>query len=113
MIDHYTLLRMRFIAGLERRLAAIEETLQQLDRGADMIEEARRHFHTLVGLGGTYGYPEITTAARAGEDICLAMRDGGSADREALRDAMDEIKMQWLFASAADQAAIGGLDVHC
>ncbi|HEX7150705.1 MAG TPA: Hpt domain-containing protein [Thermoanaerobaculia bacterium] len=56
------LLRVKFQEGLERRTA---ELFTLIDAGdADGIYRA---FHSLAGIGGTFGFPEVTALAREGE----------------------------------------------
>jgi len=63
------LLAERFAAGFERRLCE----LARLADAAD-AEGLRLAFHSLAGIGGTYGRHDITELAREGEVHC-AMRD--------------------------------------
>ncbi|HMC22080.1 MAG TPA: Hpt domain-containing protein [Thermoanaerobaculia bacterium] len=59
-------LQQRFVAGLERRLG---DLIVLLDSTAEP-EALSRMFHSLAGIGGTYGFPDITTLARQGEESC-------------------------------------------
>jgi hypothetical protein len=68
-------LQDRFRAGMERRLAEVDEAV---------FDEARLHevesvFHSIAGIGGTYGHPVVSTIASAVEQICAeAARAAGT-----------------------------------
>jgi diguanylate cyclase (GGDEF)-like protein len=58
--------------GLAARISALETCRQSLtEQAPDAIATIRRIAHTLRGSGGTYGFPEITAAARAVEEAAL------------------------------------------
>lgn len=86
MIPPPNVLRAKFTVSLHRRVAELQE---MLDR--DDLDAAERAFHSLAGIGGTYGFPEVTNLARMAELLCGA---GGG------REKIDEI-----FASLWDMAA--------
>ena len=55
--------------GLAARISALETCRQSLaDQAPEAIATIRRIAHTLRGSGGTYGFPEISMAARAVEE---------------------------------------------
>lgn len=56
------ILEQRFRDGLKRRL----EELEQLAGDRD-FSNLYRAFHSLAGIGGTYGHFDITLVAREGE----------------------------------------------
>ncbi|HEY0139344.1 MAG TPA: Hpt domain-containing protein [Thermoanaerobaculia bacterium] len=85
MIPPPHILRAKFTVSLHRRVSELQEMLDQND-----LVAAERAFHSLAGIGGTYGFPEVTTLARMAEHLCTA---GG-------RDQIDEI-----FANLWDMAA--------
>jgi hypothetical protein len=58
-------LRERFFSGLERRVGQLNALL-----AAQRYEEAGLLFHSLAGIGGTYGFPAVTTLALEAERIC-------------------------------------------
>lgn len=66
--DRFLQLQRRFLDGVERRLA---EMTSELDRTADS-DALMRMFHSLAGIGGTYGFPRITEISRRGELLCAA-----------------------------------------
>lgn len=84
-------LRSRFLAGLTKRVREMNVTIDLLaaGRGEDVTEETlARHFHSLAGIGGTYGFPEITFLARAGEEACAAGERHDGPSRVALLRAV-------------------------
>jgi HPt (histidine-containing phosphotransfer) domain-containing protein len=63
-------LHQRFVTRLASRVVEMRDVL---GRAASADVEALMHrFHSLAGIGGTYGYPEITRFALRGEQICAA-----------------------------------------
>lgn len=85
MIPPPEVLRAKFTVSLYRRIHELQEMLDQND-----LIAAERAFHSLAGIGGTYGFPEVTNLARIAELCCAA---GG-------REEVDQI-----FASLWDIAA--------
>ena len=65
-------LHQRFTERLERRIGDLHSHLDRLSAEQDerTTEHLMREFHSLAGIGGTYGYPEITELALQGESIC-------------------------------------------
>jgi HPt (histidine-containing phosphotransfer) domain-containing protein len=65
----WTMLRAHFEKRLAERVVLMEATLAEVE-GSD-ARNARtaleRQFHSLAGIAGTYGYPDITDIAREGE----------------------------------------------
>jgi chemotaxis protein histidine kinase CheA len=66
--DRFLQLQRRFLDGVERRLA---DMTTELDRaaGADAL---MRMFHSLTGIGGTYGFPRVSEISRRCESLCAA-----------------------------------------
>jgi HPt (histidine-containing phosphotransfer) domain-containing protein len=65
----WTLLRAHFEKRLAERVMLMEATLAEVE-GSDAIRARaalERQFHSLAGIAGTYGYPDITDVAREGE----------------------------------------------
>jgi HPt (histidine-containing phosphotransfer) domain-containing protein len=83
-------LRERFAAGLTSRVAQMRECIETISQREDPQTEAtlERLFHSLAGIGGTYGYQEITFLARAGEDACRLDDRRNRAARGALLHAI-------------------------
>jgi HPt (histidine-containing phosphotransfer) domain-containing protein len=55
-------LRQKFLAGLVRRTDELDLLIAANDG-----EAIYRAFHSLAGIGGTYGYANVTALAREGE----------------------------------------------
>jgi hypothetical protein len=67
-------LQQRFLAGFDRRVTELSVLLEKRD-----LPALERAFHSLAGIGGTYGFPEVTRLAREGERLSGA----GELDRAA------------------------------
>ena len=84
------LLKERFTAGLERRVTEMLDLASRRNFASLQLP-----FHSLVGIGGTYGYPEVTRIARDGEqatnagDVARAMRSLSELD-EIRRDLTEQ-----------------------
>ena len=65
--DRLLELQRRFLDGLERRLADMAAALE----GGAVPETLMPMFHSLAGIGGTYGFPQITEISRRCEQLCL------------------------------------------
>lgn len=82
----FQMLQERFVTGLERRVAQLDDclnTFRQCAGGAvseSILDAMMRGFHSLAGIGGTYGFDEITDLARRGELLCRSI--GGAATPE-------------------------------
>jgi hypothetical protein len=93
-------LRSRFLAGLERRIAKLRVLLDSFSEGPEdrmAIESLNLEFHGLAGIGGTFGFHEITWVARKGE---LASRSVSKHEdpitaeqRRNIRTAVEELAM--------------------
>lgn len=65
------------------RLPVRAETLAAIAAGlvlrwdAAAASELKRQLHNLAGSGASYGFPDISHAARAAEDACGLALDGG------------------------------------
>jgi hypothetical protein len=58
-------LTQRFLAGFDRRVNELSVLAGKRD-----VTSLERAFHSLAGIGGTYGFPEVTRLAREGERLC-------------------------------------------
>jgi chemotaxis protein histidine kinase CheA len=92
LTDRLSVLRQRFLEGLERRL---DEMSSMLDGPAD--EDAlMRMFHSVAGIAGTYGYHEITEISRGCELLCAAALEVCSrlteAEAASLRDGVGAMR---------------------
>jgi HPt (histidine-containing phosphotransfer) domain-containing protein len=62
-------LRTRFLSGFQRRVDELHILL-----ASDDLRAAERAFHSLAGIGGTYGFPLVTTLARRAEHHCATAK---------------------------------------
>jgi chemotaxis protein histidine kinase CheA len=60
-------LQQRFLEGLQHRLT----DLTQLLVGSADPDLLMRMFHSLAGIGGTYGFHGVTDMSRSCENLCL------------------------------------------
>jgi len=84
-------LRASYAERLPARVAALATTAADLAGRWDATEalELQRHLHNLAGSGASYGFPEISRAARAAEETCAAALAAGAAPSlDGLRDAI-------------------------
>src|SRR6185503_19910084 len=102
-------LRAGYRNRLPTRIAALETALDGICRqDADAVEALRRIAHQLRGSGATYGFPEISQAARDVEeaghpDLPAALRallaalrlaaESGSDDRAAILVVDDDVDL--------------------
>lgn len=92
----------RFLLRLDDRLRRIEIALDTVNSdGSKRIEELMRDFHSLAGIGGTYGFPELTTLARRGEHLFRqafverrAIQVGEALAARGLVEEMDAIRVR-------------------
>ena len=103
----FHVLQERFIAGLDRRLARLDGCLKNLHDSVDdaarvaSIDEMTLAFHSLIGIGATFGFHQITEIARLGERACNA-RDATITAQQvrALADIIDSLRLEALAAAA-------------
>lgn len=63
----------RFLQRLDERLKSLDAALRALpDTHGELAESVMRDFHSLAGIGGTYGFPEVSRLAREGELLIRA-----------------------------------------
>lgn len=73
-----------FLTRLAVRAATLEATLPRIASGEPGArEDLERQFHSLAGIGGTFGHHDLTELARRGEQQC-----GEGADVALLRGAV-------------------------
>jgi hypothetical protein len=58
------ILEQRFAAGFERRIGELALFVERSDFDALALG-----FHSLAGIGGTYGHQDVTEVARDGEEF--------------------------------------------
>ena len=106
------MLQERFVSGLERRLVHLVTCVATLNAGpaeADAhsaLDELMRGFHSLAGIGGTYGFHDISEIARTGELLCREMQTPPS--RETMMTISDVITQ---LSRAAAHAGRGGVSL--
>ncbi|HSY49104.1 MAG TPA: Hpt domain-containing protein [Thermoanaerobaculia bacterium] len=68
-----------FVTRLHARIGLMRETVAQIGPGpSDARTDLQRQFHSLAGIGGTFGYPAITDLAREGEALCASIAAGSA-----------------------------------
>lgn len=105
-------LRQRFVAGLERRtreLGGLVELLSIVQDDPETTSHAMRAFHSLAGIGGTYGYGEITAIARSAETTCVrALEEGTSLDPREVAQLIGAVSaIREMYAAITGQAGTG------
>jgi len=101
-IEH---LQERFRAGMERRLDTIDAAVIDDAR----LFEVERLFHSISGIGGTYGHPAVSEIANAAEELCgEALRAGRTLTdaevvdvRVAVRSIRHECRLSQLMRKAS------------
>ena len=65
-------LRKSYAERLPGRAAALAESAAELARHWDsaVAGDLQRQLHNLAGSGASYGFPDVSHAARAAEDAC-------------------------------------------
>ena len=83
----FLMLQDRFVAGLDRRVINLRDCLGTLReslegrQAPETLDEMNRAFHSLAGIGGTYGFHNITEIARRGDLTCKSL-DGRASDHD-------------------------------
>lgn len=79
-------LREKFFSGLSTRTRDMRAAIDALavSGSGEAEERIARMFHSLAGIGGTYGFHEITFLAKAGEAASMLGERRGAAARIAL-----------------------------
>lgn len=58
----------KFLERLDERLRRLERALDTIVAASmSEVEAVMRDFHSLAGIGGTYGFPQVTALAHQGE----------------------------------------------
>lgn len=92
----------KFLERLDERLRRIDAALETVvDASGEPLETVMRDFHSLAGIGGTYGFPEVSRLAREGELLLRraiseqrAVRSTEAAVAHVLVTEMDAIRMR-------------------
>jgi chemotaxis protein histidine kinase CheA len=103
-------LRKKYGLGLPDKIAAIEAGVVAMGGSAwdeTACSTAYRQVHSLAGSSGTYGFPEITSVARAAESILKSSLESRSALSAADRGLVDGFlaKLREMAADAARQVS--------
>lgn len=81
-------LRVGELQGIRARLAAGERAA---------LAELRQGFHRLAGSGGSYGFPQVSSSAREGEQLAQGLLAGdrapAAADLAALDGCIERIRI--------------------
>lgn len=92
------ILKDRFLTGLSRRLERLNENYEVLVRethaetARPALHEMVRGFHSLAGIGGTYGFPHITDLGTIGELTCESVRlPLTTLDARMIKDVLESL----------------------
>lgn len=92
-------LRREYLAEAGTRIAELRADIDGFRAGAaGALASLRTRFHRLVGSGGSYGFPEVSSAAREAERWLSAEAVPGPAEADFLDDAVDRLAV--LFSEA-------------
>jgi chemotaxis protein histidine kinase CheA len=101
-------LRRTFVEEASGRLDRMERLLDALDdlpRDVGALRELERHFHSLGGAGGAFGFAEVTDSGRRGEEATgRRLAEGGcpsADDLAAWRGVVVETRAAVAGAAAA------------
>jgi diguanylate cyclase (GGDEF)-like protein len=78
--------REQFVRGSGERFSRVALRLTRLEEDPTDVEalrDLRLEFHGFCGLGGTYGFPQVTQLGLLGEKQCDALLSAGAAPGEA------------------------------
>jgi diguanylate cyclase (GGDEF)-like protein len=102
-------LRRDYLAESGARLAELRADADAYRAGdASVLAALRTRFHRLVGSGGSYGFPEISSAARQVERWLAGAPVPGPANADTLDDSIDRLAVLFSEAELMLRAALGG-----
>jgi len=92
----------RFLERLDERLRRLDSALETVvDASGEPLETVMRDFHSLAGIAGTYGFPEVTRLARMGELLVeraiterRSVRSTEAAEARVLVHQIDELRLR-------------------
>ena len=86
----WTMLHAHFEKRLIERVSVMKATLEELEisGGLESRYALERQFHSLAGVAGTYGYPDITEIARRGE---LLAPFGSTTELRAIVESLNTL----------------------
>lgn len=79
-MNHHHAPQEKFLSGFERRVSHLSGCVEILRKPLDVhgttatVEAMMRGFHSVAGIGGLYGFRDITAIARMGELTCRTLR---------------------------------------
>lgn len=83
-------LQERFRTRLVGRVEELERLIDAMAAGDPAArDQLTLGFHSLAGIGGTYGYPDISSFARRGETLCR----NGAPPAPRLRKLVEQIAL--------------------
>ena len=92
-------LRREYLAEAGTRIAELRADIDGFRAGvAGALASLKTRFHRLVGSGGSYGFPEVSSAAREAERWLSSEPGPAPADADFLDDAVDRLAV--LFSEA-------------
>ena len=91
-----TALRKGYASRLPGRAEALAanaaDLIQRWDPAA--ARDLQRHLHNLAGSGASYGFPDVSHAARAAEDACsMALNAGDNPSLTVLLEALQALSL--------------------
>ena len=106
-------LRREYLAESGSRIAELRAEVDALRSGRPEAPAAlRTRFHRLVGSGGSYGFPEISSAAREAERWLAGATPPGPGDADALDDLVDRIAVLFSEAESTLRAETSSATQH-
>ncbi|HEX6090063.1 MAG TPA: diguanylate cyclase [Gemmatimonadales bacterium] len=106
-------LRREYLAEAGSRIAELRAEVDALRSGRpDALTALRTRFHRLVGSGGSYGFPEISSAAREAERWLSGEFPPGPAEADGLDDLVDRIAVLFSEAESALRAETSAAAQH-
>lgn len=96
-----------YLRDSPERVVELRAALGAVERGEpEAMDTLRRQLHKLAGSGGSYGFDDVSSAAREGEGVARRLFESGQApaagDLTALRAAVDAVAAAFDAARAAE-----------
>lgn len=94
--------RHRFFPALDLRITRLDLLVGTAASGVftGVLEDLAMGFHSLSGIGGTYGYPRVTEIARAAEEEAwMLLQTGSPANEQNLQPFRAAVRSLREFAS--------------
>lgn len=104
-------LKMRYAIGLPGKVSKAIESVGAflaVPRNRVLLEVAHRMMHSLTGSSGTYGFPEISGAARGAETILCESLESGMPllPQQQLRLREQLAALEVMAVAAANPSAV-------